>query len=117
MGLESTDGAFRGVAAVDVRWHELVRGVPFFGNCTLVFATGFVVEDLEVYLVAAGVQPVHDGVVGFNPVFVLAGLERGMEDSVGIAMVRDHYVLVAAAGSDWKSTTVICVQSTDRLDA
>ena len=49
--------------------------------------------------------------------FVLAGLERGMKDGVGVAMVRYHYVLVAAAGPDGESTTIVSVQPTDRLDA
>ena len=117
VGLESADGALRGVTAVDVRWHELVRGFPYLCDCPLVFATGFVVQDLQVNFVAAGVESLYDGVVGLNPVFVLAGLERGMKDGVGIAMVRNHYVLVAAAGPDGESATIVSVQPTDRLDA
>ena len=42
-------------------------------------------------------QPLLDGGVEFDTVFVAACLEHCLEDGVGIAVVRDHDVLVATA--------------------
>ena len=58
---------------------------------------------------SSGVETLHDGIVRFNAVLVLAGFERGVQNGVGIAMIRYHNVLVAATGPDGKSATVIGV--------
>ena len=47
---------------------------------------------------------------------ILAGLERFDEDGVGVAIVGDHEVLVAAAGADWEAAHVFGVESAGGLD-
>ena len=56
MGLERSDGALSSVAAVDIGGDELVRGLPSLGDGRLEFLACFVDEDLDVDLVATGLQ-------------------------------------------------------------
>ena len=56
---------------------------------------------------AAGFETLHDGIVCLNSVFILAGFEHGIKDCVGVAMLSDHDVLVAAARSDGESAAVV----------
>ena len=53
---------------------------------TVVFAT-FIVEDLEVYFVAALLDAPADGVVGRKAVAVVLGAERFVQDDVVVAVV------------------------------
>ena len=115
MGFERLDGTSGGVA-VDIWRDEKVSAVPVFLDDAFVFGTGFVVEDLGSDGVSARLETVHDGVVGGNLVFVLAGLEGGLEDGVGVAVVGDHDVLIAATGADGEASGVVCVQLFDGLD-
>ena len=78
MGFERLDGTFGGVAAVDIWRDKEVSAVPVFLDDAFVFGTGFVVKDLGSDGVSARLETVHDGVVGGNLVFVLAGLESGL---------------------------------------
>ena len=56
--------------------------------------------------------------MGFsNSVFDLMGLESGLGDGVGVAVVGDHDVLIAAAGTDREASGVVYVQLFDGLDS
>ena len=98
MGFDHLDGTFGGVAAVDIWRDKKVFAVPVFFDDVSVFGAGLIVEDLGSDGVFARLETVHDGVVGSNLVFVLAGLEGGLEDGVGVAVVGNHDILIAAAG-------------------
>ena len=78
MGFECPDRSLGCIASVDIWWDELVLGLPFFSNIVLVLTTGLIVQDLEVNLVASGLESLHDVVVGFYSVFVFAGFKRRM---------------------------------------
>ena len=58
---------------------------------------------------------IHAGVCG-DTVAILAGLEGFDEDDVGVAMVSEHEVLVAAAGAEWEAACVVGVESAGGLD-
>ena len=62
-----------------------------------VLLAGFVVKDLVVNNVAALLEAGHDVSVCRDTVAILARLEGFNEDDVGVAMVSDHEVLIAAA--------------------
>ena len=100
VGFEGADGTFSDVAAVDIGGNELVRGLPDVSDVATVLLAGFVVEDLVVNDVTARLEAGHDAGLGRDTVAVLAGLEGLDEDGVGVAMVGNHEVLVAAAGAD-----------------
>jgi hypothetical protein len=48
VGFECADCTFGFVAAVHVRWDELMLAVPFLGDAVDVGSAGFIVEDLFV---------------------------------------------------------------------
>jgi hypothetical protein len=95
--LESLDGAFGYVAAMHVGGDELVGAVPVFSDDSTVFSTGFVVQNLVVNGVCPCCKSSHEVVVGWDAVSVVAGLEGFDEDGVGVTVVGQHEVLVAAA--------------------
>ena len=61
----------------------------------LVHIAGFISKELEINLVSQFFQPLLYGGVGFDKVFVAVCLECCLEGGVGIAVVCNHYVLVA----------------------
>ena len=76
----------------------MVSGCPDVGDVSAVFLARFVIEDLVVNDVTASLEAGHDAGVGQDAVVVFPCLEGLGEDGVGIAVVGDHQVLVAAAG-------------------
>ena len=110
MSLECVDGTFGDVVTMDIGGHELVCGCPNVGDLPAVFLARFVIEDLVVYDVAVSLEAGHDTGVGRDAVAVFPCLEGLNEDGVGVAVVSDHEVLVAAAGADWEASCVVCVE-------
>jgi hypothetical protein len=49
---EGTDGVLSSIATVDVGRDQLELGTPVFGDEALIFSAGFVVQDLQIYLMA-----------------------------------------------------------------
>ena len=92
---------------------EEVLAGPVLLDDASVFGAGFVVEDLGGDGMPTHLEAVHDGIVGGNAVFVLTRLEGGLEDCVGVAVVGDHDVLVAAAGANGEATCVVGVELLD----
>ena len=74
MGFEGADGSFSNFAAVDIQRDELEGAVPVINNDAAVFGTGFVIKDLEVNTLSFGLEASHDGVVGGEPVVIIARL-------------------------------------------
>ena len=91
----------------------MVSGCPDFGDVSEVFLARFVIEDLVVDDVAASLEAGHDAGAGRYSVTVLPCLEGLDECGIGVAVVCDHQVLVAAAGADWEASCVVCVERYD----
>ena len=91
----------------------MVRGCPDVGDVTAVFLAGVVVEDLAVDDVTVSLEAAHDAILGRYAVVVFLCLEGLNEDGVSVVVVGDHQVLVAAAGADWESSCVVCVERAD----
>ena len=62
---------------------------------------------------AASLEAGHDAGVGWDVVAVFACLEGLNEDDVGVAVIGDHEVLVAAAGADQEASCVVGVERAD----
>ena len=99
------------------RWksggYQLVCSRPDVGDVTAVFLAGFVFKDLMVDDVAASLEAGHDAGVGRYAVAVFSCLEGIDEDSVCIAVVGHHQILIAAAGADREA---VCVVRLERAD-
>ena len=80
------------------------------GDGFLVRGASLIVKHLEVDGKAGCRQSRHDGVVGCNPMPVIPGLERLLQDEVAAGMEGDHHILVAQVHLDRKATCVVCVQ-------
>ena len=72
VGFEGADGAFRYVAAMDVRRDNMEIAVPIFNDGATIINAGLVVKDLEINAVAFGLEAIHDAVVGINMMAVVA---------------------------------------------
>ena len=75
MRFESSDGSLGNVALMDVWGQKLERSSPHVLDGQFVGLDGFVVQDLQVYGVAAIFEMRHDAVVCRNAMAVLARLE------------------------------------------
>ena len=62
---------------------------------------------------AASLEVGHDMGVGRDAVAVFPCLEGLDENGVGVAVVSNHEVLVAAAGADWEASCVVYVERAD----
>ena len=113
MSFEGADGTFGYVATMEIRGYQLICGCPYVGDVSAVFLAGFVVKDLVVDDVNASLEAGHDASVGRYAVAVFSCLEWLDEDSVGVTVVGDHQVLVAATGTDWEASCVVCVERAD----
>ena len=116
MSFEGTDCQLSGVAAVDA-WRdklELADPLAFYGQ--LVGLDGLVVEDLEVNSVTDILETRHDAVVRCDVVLVVPGMEVFDQNGIGVNMVRQHNVVVAAAGADGEAAHVICLELDNGLN-
>ena len=116
MGFKGADGTFRDVAAVEIGGNELVCGLPYVSDVAMVLLSGFVAKDLVVNDVAALLEASHYAGVCGDTVAILAGMEGFNEDDVGVAMVSNHEVLVAAAGAEWEAACVVGVESAGGIE-
>ena len=113
MSFEGADGTFVYVATMDIGVYQLVCGCPDVGDVSAVFLAGFGVEYLVVDDVTASLEAGHDASVGRYAVAVFSCLEGLDEDSISVAVVDDHQVLVTAVGADWEASCVVCVERAD----
>ena len=73
------------------------------------FGADFLIENLEVDLVASLSEAVHYGVVCCNMILGLLGIERIDKDGVGVTMVGSQDVLITNVSSYEESPSVFCV--------
>ena len=110
MGSEGLDGPFTGVATVDVRRNELEPSLPIFLDNVFVLIDGFVVEDLNINVVTAGLKSCYNGIVGGDAMCVLFGHKGGFQDGVGVAMIGNHDLLIAVTRSNGEAPSVVGVE-------
>ena len=113
MSFEGADGTFVYVATMEVGGYQLVCGCPDVSDVSVVFLACFVMEDLVVDNVTASLEAGHDAGVGRYAVAVFSCLEGLDWGGVGVAVVGDHQVLVAAAGADGEVSCVVYVERAD----
>ena len=82
MSLERSNGPFRRIASVDIRWNLLVIVTPLLSYSTFVLCTGLIVEDLEVNEYAILAQTSHDRLVSLKAMLVLVSLEWDYQNCV-----------------------------------
>ena len=70
---------------------------PVFRDDSAKGGADFFVHDLEIDSVAALFKSLHYDFVCSDAVATMFGLERLDQDCVAVEVVREHYVLVAAA--------------------
>ncbi len=63
------------VSPVHVQRHQLEFGLPSFCDDLFEVCTGLIISDIEIHQKPASSQPLHDGVEGWNVVFVGLFLE------------------------------------------
>ena len=87
----------------------MVSDIPVLLDDTLVFISDFVINNLEVDLVALRSEAVHNRVVGCNAILVLIGIKGGDKYCVGVIMVSGQDVLITAVRSDGEAPSVVFV--------
>ena len=95
------------VATVHVWRDFLMCALPYICDGFDVGFTGFVVQDLRVDRNAAICEALHDGVVGWDAMVVLFGVEWLYQNNIGRIVVGEHNVLVTAHRTDWVAPKVI----------
>jgi hypothetical protein len=109
--LESPDGAFRGVASMAVRWHQLVSDI-IDGEEILQNGGCFVVESLELWLEALDCELLMNGVICFDP-FRGGSIFHGDDfNVVAIIDIEDHHIQVSFAGSHQELSRQVGVKLT-----
>ncbi len=107
MILECANDVFRPIAVMHVWRDKLESGIPFEGNRFFIGGNGFVIQDLEINGEPPGYQTHHNGVIRCNTVAVALGFEGLLENEVAIGVEGNHDVLVARAGSDGETVSVV----------
>ena len=105
MILEGAYGTFGSVVLVYVRGYELVSDITVILNGTLVFGADFIINHLEVDLVALQSEAVHYGVVVGNAILLIIGIKRGNNYGVVVAMVVIQEILITAVRACRKCDT------------
>jgi hypothetical protein len=103
---ERSDGAFGSVMAVDVGQDQL-QGTVVVGNGLLEGTACFVVHDVECWLSVCGGELCKNVGVCSNAMGNLFGCKRADQDGIGIGMEGNHDALVAAAGTQGESSSVV----------
>ena len=92
MVLKCADGAFSCIAAVNMRWHELVAAAIVCDGLAE-GATALVVHDMDSGWTASGAKVGKEGLVRSNAVCIFFGCKRLDENCIA-AMDGNHDVLV-----------------------
>ena len=79
-----------------IRWHQLEIVTLLISYSFFLLCTGLIVTDLEVDEHPILAQASHDGLVSLQAMLVLASLEWGYQNCIGIAMIVNHEVLVSS---------------------
>ena len=83
------------VATVHVWLYFMVCALPYICDGFNVGCAGVVVQNLRVNRDATSLEPLHDGVVGWDAVVVLLGLEWLDQYNISRIVLGKHNVLVA----------------------
>ena len=97
MDLEGFDGPLSSIATMV---HNLEVYFPGLFHDSLEFRAHLVVEYLKVYKEAFGGELLHDGILCGNIIFFVTTGKSGVDYSVGVAVVRNHDVLISTASTD-----------------
>ena len=117
MGLEGLNHALGDVAAMHVGWYELEGCVPLLGDLLFIGSAALVVNYLEINAVAILLEAGHDAVGSGEAVVVMLGLKGLDHDDVGVDVVGEHDVLVAAARADGEAAHVVRINFADVVDS
>ena len=82
------------------------------GNA-LVFSTFFIIQELEFHKNITVFETLHDGVVGEQSMLVGVRLEGSGNDSIGITMIRNSYILISTVREDRKAASIISINVSD----
>ena len=88
----------------------MVIDIPVLLNNMLVFGADFIIDNLEVDLVASQSEAVHYGIVGYNMIIFLLGLNRSYNNGVGVLMVGGQDVSNITAILDVELPSVVRVE-------
>jgi hypothetical protein len=94
---ESPDGAFRSVASMAVRLHQLVSDI-IYGAEILQSGGCLVVESLEIWLKTLDSEILMNAVICFDPFRGGPRLHGDELDVVAIIDIADHHIRVSFAG-------------------
>ena len=95
VSFKGSDDALGNVAAMHVWGDKLESAPPGLSDDLAIVCVCFIVKDLVVDDVAAGLEALHDTFVGQDMVAVVTALEGFDEYGVQVAVKDQHYVLVS----------------------
>ena len=82
MGFECAYCPLGCIPSVQVRRHKLVSDPPLFFHGCLVLLAAFIVEDLEVNKQVPVFEPLHNGIIRSDTVFVFTRGKRFNQDNI-----------------------------------
>ena len=94
---------------MDTGWHQLIFHSPFRIDDAIIFSTCFIIQNVRVHQHMMVLDTLHDGVVVCQSVFVSARLEGSDNDSIGIKMIHNYYILLATARAYMKASSIISI--------
>jgi hypothetical protein len=100
------DGAFSSVTAVAV-WGNALEVDVVLLESLLKLVGAFIVEDVEVWGVAVGLEVGMQGLPGLSEVTGLAGLEWCGENCIAVVIIYNHDIIVPARGLDWEFSCLV----------
>ena len=114
MCFECSNRTLNLVATVNFWRYFLMCALPYICDDFNVGCTGFVVQDLRVDRDATSFETLHDGLVGWDAMVVLFGLEWLYQYKISRIMVGEHNVLVTTHCTDWVAPKVVSEQCCKR---
>ena len=78
MGFERPDRPFRCIAEIGMGREKFLPCLTFFSDGLLVGCTDFIVQNLEIHLMAAACAPLYDGILRCDTVSVASHLGGGI---------------------------------------
>ena len=115
VGFEILDCSFRCVVAVHAGSDDLEGCFSLFFNLEFVCCIAFIIEILEVGVVAILLEAGHNLVVCSKAVAVVAGMERFGQDEIGVYVIGKHDEVVAAVRADEETTHAVGVKFADGI--
>ena len=98
---------------MDMGWYQLVFHYSFRLGNALVFSTCFIIQELEFHQNITVFETLHDGFVGEQSMFVGVRLEGSGNDSIGITMIRNSYILISTVREYRMAASIISINVSD----